>query len=71
MERNERIELLHRFVCQLISAGTPVLNGIDMLGLGNPEGQEIALALEAFSLAVESSKEITRYLNACLIASSD
>ena len=71
MERDERIELLHEFVRQLISAGTSVLNGIDMLSLGIPEEQEIARALVAFRQAVESSKEITGYLNACLIASSD
>jgi hypothetical protein len=65
METGERIELLHKFVRQLISAGTPVLNGIDMLSLGIPEGQEMARALEAFSLAVESSKEIARYLKEC------
>jgi hypothetical protein len=43
MGRDERLELLHKFVRQLISAGTPVLNSIDMLKLGIPEDQEIAL----------------------------
>jgi hypothetical protein len=71
MDRDERMELLHKFVRQLISVGTPALNSIDMLQLGIPEEQEIAFALEAFSRAVETSKEIARYLNACLIASSD
>jgi hypothetical protein len=45
--------------------------GIDMLSLGIPEEQEMARALESFNQAVESSKEIARYLNACVIASSD
>ncbi len=65
MERDERMELLHKFVRQLIGAGTPALNSIDMLRLGISEEQEIGFALEAFSLAVESSREIARYLKEC------
>jgi type II secretory pathway component PulF len=63
MDRDERMELLHKFVRQLISAGSPLLNSIDMLSLGTPE-EEIAFALDAFSRAVESSKEIAAYLAA-------
>jgi hypothetical protein len=65
MERDERIERLHQFVRQLITAGTSALNSIDMLQLGIPEGQEMARALEAFDQAMETSKDIARYLNAC------
>jgi hypothetical protein len=43
----------------------PALNGIDMLKLGIPEGQEMAWALEAFSRAIEGSKEVACYLTAC------
>jgi hypothetical protein len=56
--------LLHQFVRLVITAGTSVLNGIDMLQLDIPEGQEMARALEAFRQAAETSKQIARYLNA-------
>jgi hypothetical protein len=70
MDRDERKELLHKFIRQLITAGTPVLNGIEMLGLGIPEEQTIAGALKCFHAAVETSKEIARYLEACSVNSA-
>jgi hypothetical protein len=66
MDRDERMELLHQFVRQLISAGTPALNSIDLLRLGIPEEHEMALVLESFNQAFESSKEIARYLGESL-----
>jgi hypothetical protein len=62
MDKDERIELLHTFFRQLLRTATESLDSIDMLKLGIPEEQEVARLLETFNLAVETSKEIDRYI---------
>ena len=64
MDKDERIELLHKFFRQLLRAATESLDSIDMLKLGIPEDQEVARLLGTFNLAVETSKEIGRYVAA-------
>ncbi|HYM75840.1 MAG TPA: hypothetical protein VE377_07665 [Candidatus Dormibacteraeota bacterium] len=64
MDKDERIELLHKFFRQLLRTATESLDSIDMLKLGIPEEQEVARLLETFTLAVETSKEIERYVAA-------
>jgi hypothetical protein len=64
-DKDERKELLHKFVRQLITAGTPALNALDMLDLGIREDQEIGFALEALDQAMATPMEIRRYVEAC------
>jgi hypothetical protein len=62
MDKDERIELLHKFFRQLLRTATESLDSIDMLKLGIPEEQDVARLLETFDLAVETSKEVHRYV---------
>jgi hypothetical protein len=60
MDKDERIELLHKFFRQLLRTATESLDSIDMLKLGIPEEQELARLLWTFDLAFETYKEIHR-----------
>jgi phosphatidylserine/phosphatidylglycerophosphate/cardiolipin synthase-like enzyme len=68
MDRDERLELLQEFFRQLLHAAKDSLDCIDMLKLGIPEEQDVARLLETFNQAVETSKEIERYLADARIA---
>jgi hypothetical protein len=68
MERDQRTELLQTFFRQLFLAAKDSLDCIDVLKLGIPEEQEVARLLKSFNEAVETSKEIDRYLNDARIA---
>jgi hypothetical protein len=62
MDKDERIKLLQKFFRQLLRTATESLDSVDMLTLGIPEEQEVARLLETFNEAVETSKEIGRYV---------
>ena len=62
MDKDERIKLLQKFFRQLLRTATESLDSVDMLKLGIPEEQEVARLLETFNEAVETSKEIGRYV---------
>ena len=63
MDRDQRLELLHKFFRQLFLTAKDSLDCIDMLKLGIPEEQEVARLLESFNEMVETSKQIDRYLS--------
>lgn len=62
MDKDERIKQLQKFFRQLLRTATESLDSVDMLKLGIPEEQEVAHLLETFNEAVETSKEIGRYV---------
>jgi hypothetical protein len=65
MDRDQRLELLQKFFRQLFLTAKNSLDCIDILKFGIPEEQEVAGLLESFNEAVETSKEISRYVADC------